>query len=210
MTDEQKRVYLWMTDTLSCPGYAAAYRVAMTLLAQQPPGYATLVAHVGRDLMNGLAPAVRGISRRQTQYHQYLDRIQASWNNTWRTNHLTHKSGQQSHHSIPSHICDEISNLVDEHQTARDRNNQTDALFFTTFYEYIDIQSVPHNIARQWKDARSFFQGRAHFTESALCADREQEVNENFQKLHTLLHVAAANAYQRLKGIHDILAIANS
>lgn len=54
LNKEQLRVYEWLSDDLSLPVFAEAYKGSAILLAtyQKSDGYISFVAHAGRDLMD--------------------------------------------------------------------------------------------------------------------------------------------------------------
>ena len=103
-----------------------------------------------------------------------------------------------------------ISELLDDHSNARKRINESDALFFTTFYDYRDVDSLPATLIHDWKRARTWFQGRAHFTRAKISSDLSADALQHFRTLHRFLHVAAQSDFQRLSKLDDYLAEANS
>ena len=79
LSDKQKVVFNWLHDELQLPVYADVYRGACDLLNRQSPGYIVFVCHAGRDLMNGLAPTVRGRKRLQVGYVDFFDDLENRW-----------------------------------------------------------------------------------------------------------------------------------
>ena len=83
LTTNQQTVFDWLNTKLALPVFAEAYKGALHLLDAKAPGFVTFVAHTGRDLMNGLAPAVAGIQRQQVQYAQLVGKLGQKWNPQW-------------------------------------------------------------------------------------------------------------------------------
>lgn len=72
LTKKQSTIYNWLNDDLCYPVYAEVYKGAVELISQCHAGHITLVAHVGRDLMNGL---VRTTFDGKNRRVEYKDRI---------------------------------------------------------------------------------------------------------------------------------------
>ena len=83
LTEKQQTVFDWLNDNLELPVYAQAYKGALDLLNKKSAGYITFVSHAGRDLMNLLASAVKGIKRQQVQYFQLVNAFKDDWKNEW-------------------------------------------------------------------------------------------------------------------------------
>ena len=62
LTSNQQTVFDWINDDLELPVYAEVYKGALDLLNKKSPGHISFASHAGRDLMNGLASAVKGIT----------------------------------------------------------------------------------------------------------------------------------------------------
>ena len=131
--EEQQKIYRWLNDKLRLPVYADAYLGATRLLEKRSPGYITFVSHAARDLMNGLARTVAGISRFQVQYRQLVDRLQEEWMDEWRGEGFATSEGQNDGHLIPYDVCKMIAELIRDHREGRRRSEGADDLFFDTF-----------------------------------------------------------------------------
>ena len=75
LTVQQQRVFDWLNSDLELPVFASAYLSAVNLMNTKPPGYITLVSHVGRDIMNILGPTVEGVRRRRVEYANLVREI---------------------------------------------------------------------------------------------------------------------------------------
>ena len=140
---EQQTVFDWLNDELELPVYAEAYKGALNFLDKQPPGYITFVSHAGRDLMNSLAPTVRGITRQQVQYPNRLDELQDDWEDESRAGGFNAIDNAENGHFIlvPSEIWEKINRLIDEHKAGRLRASEAAGLFFITFLDYPDREN---------------------------------------------------------------------
>ena len=111
LTSEQQCVIDWLRE-LRMTVFAEAYVGALELLKGKTPGYISLVAHVGRDFTNILAPTVRGIERPQAQYHQHLDKIQTKWSVEWAGRGLGSPEESSEGHVVPYETCELITELM--------------------------------------------------------------------------------------------------
>ena len=108
LSNKQKVVFNWLNEQLRLPVYAEVYKGACDLLYRKSPGYIVFVCHAGRDLMNGLAPAVTGKDRQQAQYVNFFDDLENRWKNEWGAEGLNNKDCDKSGHLIPHKICKKI------------------------------------------------------------------------------------------------------
>ena len=211
LSTEQQTVFNWLNDELQLPVYAGVYKGALELLEKKYPGYITFVSHAGRDLMNGLVPTVRGITRQQVQYQNRLDELQDDWEDESRAGGFNEIDDAENGHFIlvPSEIWEKINRLIDEHKAGRLRASEADVLFFTAFLDYADEVEIPQNFLTEWKDARQWFRAHAHLRDSAFETDASTEVERHFQTLDDLLYNAASSELERLRSINEILEETN-
>ena len=209
LTEEQQRVFDWLNSELGLPGYAESYSGALHLLSTKPPGYLSLVAHVGRDLMNSLGPTIAGIRRSQVQYVQLVDQLQRIWKKAYDDTPSALGGGTQGKQPCPPGISKAVEKLIDQHVAGRNRNSQADAHFFDNCLDYDDIDMVPTTLLKDWREARDHFMKSAHIRHESFPKDTPPKIEESFQVLHSLLYVAAASALVRLKGINEILEETN-
>ena len=141
LTSNQQTVFNWINDDLELPLYAEAYKGALEQLNKKSPGYITFISHAGRDLMNGLASAAKGIQRQQVQYVNLVDDFRDEWKDEWGGEgynttednvkisgwiqrllrffrYNTTEDNDEKGHLIPNDICMKIQELVDEHKKA--------------------------------------------------------------------------------------------
>ena len=209
LTPQQQRVYDWLESKLDLPVFADAYKGALHLLRTRPPGYITFVAHVGRDMMNILAPTVANIERSQAQYHQRLDRLQEVWRDEWGGRGLNTRDDDGGGHLIPYDICQMVIDLIGDHRAGRERSKQSH-LFFTSFLDYEFPEQIPGNFLDEWKGASYWLSPRfAHLRGGRFSEDELSEVERNFRTLEGLLYVAASSEFERLRGIDAILEETN-
>lgn len=209
LSDKQQRVYEWLNDDLSLPVFAAAYKGAAILLNQKSDGYVSFVAHVGRELMNGLASSVAGIDSGRVQYPELVDKFQDEWQDQWRFSADLFLQGTIEGHLIPFEICQKISILVDEHKSGRKRSNEADGLFFSTFLDYSDKEKVPQNFIFEWKNSKKWFLSHTHLRAKPFRTQTNDEIEEHFKCLDSYLYIAASSQYERLKDLNEILDATN-
>ena len=215
LTFEQERVYTWLNEELDLPVFAEAYVAAVHLLNVKTPGYITLVAHVGRDFGNILARTIAGSDGSQTQYKQLAASIKNEWKDEWRGRGITSSDGGigesngSGGHLVTYEACAKVTVLLEEHEAGTRRDNLANYLFFRTFLDYDDIDKIPENLVDEWKGARKWFQKHAHCREGCFSVEKQREIEQHFQTLHSMLYVAASSAYERLKEIDDILEETN-
>lgn len=205
----QQRVYEWLNNDLALPVFAEAYKGAVILLRQRPPGYVSFVAHVGRDLMNRLAPTVAGIKSGRVQYQQHLDKLQAVWSDELRSGAEPFSGVTETGQLIPANVCQQISALIDEHKSGRIRNSQADGLFFSTFLDYSDKDKIPGNFLSEWKVAKGWFLEHAHLRKDPFKLEAVEDMVRHFNCLDGYLYIAASSQYERLKTLNDILEKTN-
>jgi hypothetical protein len=209
LNKEQQRVYEWLSNDLGLPVFADAYKGASILVRQKPAGYVSFVAHVGRDLMNLLAPTVVGIKSERVQYQQHIDRLQNDWRDDWRLSSDLSSKMVEKGHLIPIEVCQKISTLIDEHKSGRMRSSRKDELFFSTFLDYSDKDKIPRNFLLEWKAAKSWFLGHAHLREKSFRAETDGDLVKHFKCLDGYLYIAARSQYERLVDLNEILAATN-
>ncbi|MEP5763990.1 MAG: hypothetical protein ABJ308_05330 [Halieaceae bacterium] len=210
LSNEQQAVYDWLNGDLSLPVYAEAYFGAAALLGQKSSGHVTLVAHVGRDLMNGLASTVRGIKPGRVQYQQHIDDLQDDWQEAWRHSDKLSPDDSNLGHLIPINVCQQISSLIDEHKSGRRRSSEADGLFFSTFLDELNVDEIPDNFLSEWKAAKRWFVGHAHLREKQFRPETEAELQQHFECLDGYLYTAATTQYKRLVELNEILDSTNS
>ena len=138
LNKDQERVYEWLNDDLRLPVFAEAYRGAVCLLSQESAGHISFVAHAGRELMNQLALTYNGVRSKQVQYQNRIDKLQNMWKVEWGLTGGLSTDVTTNGHLIPIKVCQEISSLIEDHKSGRERSSQADALFFSTFLRYSD------------------------------------------------------------------------
>ncbi len=215
LTSEQERIYEWLHEELDLPVFAEAYVGAIHLLNAKSPGYINLVAHVGRDIMNTLARTIGGTRSGRADHQQLVDDIKEVWRDDWGGPGFTSsEDGFGEHDDLGGHLvtyeaCARVKKLVEGHEDASERSNIANYLFFQTFLDYDDIDRIPKNLVDEWKEARRWFQEHTHCRKGCFSEDDQREIEKHFQTLHSSLYVAASSAFERLKGIDDILEETN-
>ena len=209
LTIQQKRVYDWLHEELNLPVFAEAYETAVHLLNAKTPGYITLVAHVGRDFTTSLARTYAGTRSRRVEYAPLVEEIKGEWRNEWTGHGLMSDEDALGGHLVTFKACQKVRKLLAEHEAGSDRSNALDFLFFSTFLDYGDIARIPRNLVGEWKQARKWFQAHAHCQKSCFSEDEQRQIKKHFQTLDSTLYVAASSAFERLKGIDDILEETN-
>lgn len=209
LSNEQQRIYEWLAKDLSLTVFAEAYKGSVLFMQQKPAGHISFVAHMGRDMMNGLAAAVRGVERKQVQYVQLVDSFQDDWLDEWRCGNELLADEDIISHSIPANVCHKISTLVDEHKSGRKRSADTSGLFFSTFLDYSDIDKIPNNLISEWKATKDWFLRHAHLRDKPFCAETDDDLIKHFNCLDRYLHIAASSQYDRLKDLNEILDATN-
>lgn len=204
---KQKSVYEWINDAHQLPVYADIYKIAVFLFNHKPPGYVTFVAHAGREIVNGLAMAIRGERRIQVQYTDALNKIEKKWQDEWGAS--TFGVEPPLHHEITHEVCEMIKSLIDEHRTGRERVVMRDSLSLSTFLHYDDIGLIPENFTQEWREARRWFQEHAHAREGEISSQAEIHLAKHFQVLETYLSISATSQYGRIGELDEILEETN-
>ena len=206
LTSNQQTVFNWINDDLELPVYAEGYKGALDMLDKRSAGYITFVSHAGRDLMNGLASDVKGITRTQVQYVDLVNDFKDDWKNEWGGEGFsTTEDKGENGHLIPNEICEKIKKLVDEHATGCLRAEDKNSSFFTTFLGYPDKESIPDNLSQEWRNAIEWFLKYAHLRKKEFEAQAPDEVEWHFQSLDNFLYAAASSELEQLRSIHEIL-----
>ena len=214
LNSKQQRIYQWINEKLRLPVYADLFRGAAVLLKQKSPGYVTFVAHAGRDIMNGLARTYRGEESKRVQYENHLDKIEPNWELQWGgpigisdAEELPYE--EPVHYEIPRDICKMVKSLIDEHKERRVRSQEINEVFFLTFLDYKDADTIPRNFMQEWKNAKNWFLKYTHARKSAFDSHVEIELTTHFRVLESNLFAAANSQYERIRGIDEILEEAN-
>jgi len=206
---EQKRVYEWLDQELNLPVFAEAYKGAVILLQLKSAGYISFIAHAGRDLMNTLPSTVQQIQSKRVQYQQHVDSLQKCWKDEWQSNDELFSKGVTQGHFIPIPICKKISNLINEHKSARTRSSEADGLFFSTFLDYSDKNKIPNNFLSEWKSAKKWFLAHAHLRPKPFEQKVVNDLVTHFTCLDGYLYIAASSQHERLKVLNEILDTTN-
>lgn len=209
LNKEQQQVYDWLNNVLSLPVFAEAYKGAAILIDQKPAGYISFVAHAGRDLINGLAPAVKGAKRQQVQYQQRIDKLQGDWRDEWGYSDDLSPEVVEKGHFIPIDVCQSISTLIDEHKSGQMRSSDTNDLFFSTFLGYSDKEKIPSNFLSEWKAAKKWFEKHTHLRDKPFRTETDNDLVKHFNCLDGYLYIAASSQYERLKDLNEILDATN-
>ena len=216
LTNEQLLVINWINEELSLPVFAEAYRIAINSLNAKTPGYVTIIAHVGRDIANSLARTVAGTDGGRVQYEQLTKAIEKLWKDEWGVREDdsrlddTEEWNDSEGHLVSFDACVMVKKLLAEHDAGRERNNLNNYLFFRTFLDYDDIERIPENLLDEWKEAREWFPSFAHCRERSFSVDERRKTEKHFQTLQSMLYAAASGAYERIKGLNEILESTNS
>ena len=205
LSPRQQQIYEWINSKLGLPVYADIFGGAAVFLKQRPPGYVTFVAHAGRDIMNGLARAVRGDERDQVQYVNRLNEIASDWDDRWGAPTRFSDTEEPLHHEIPRDICVKLKALMDDHKRGRDRNEETNLASLSIFLDYHDMRKIPTHFIKEWKDARLWFARHAHVRERPFDPEANTQLAKHFQTLENFLDIAATSQYGRIRGLDEIL-----
>ena len=112
-------------------------------------------------------------------------------------------------HTIPYDICQMVKELIEDHKKGRARANQPETVFFVQLLDYESLERVPPNFIDEWKRTRSGFFKFAHLREPGYDETAASDIENHFQTLDKLLHVAASTEFERLRGLYDILEETN-
>ena len=209
LTEQQQRVFDWLNSDLELPVFASAYLSAVNLMNTKPPGYITLVSHVGRDIMNILGPTVEGVRRRRVEYEDLVGEISNVWRDEWGGEGITSAENGADEIRLPLAVSKKIQILIDEHRAGSSRSGEAGAIFFNSFLGYDGVQEAPENFLAEWESAREFFVKHAHLRKEDFPPETDSEIAEHFDKLDGLLYVAASKEYERMVRINEFLEDAN-
>ena len=216
LTREQQVVFNWINEELDLPVFAEAYGTAIHSLNAKTPGYITIVAHVGRDIANFLARTVAGTAGGRVQYEQLTEAVKKKWKDEWGGLGIDSReveigeSDDAGGHLVTFEACAKVIELLVEHDAGAERNDLNSYLFFRTFLDYDDIDRIPGNLIDEWKEARSWFVKCAHCRKRPFSIDEQLKTENHFQTLQSMLYAAASSAYERIKGMNEILEDTNS
>jgi len=213
---EQQRVFDWLNQTLDLPAFAELYRCAVCMLSKKSPGHITVVAHAGREIMNGLSNAVDNSVRKQVQYNHLVEGFRVEWNDERINKNVGDEPEIQNGRLIPNQTCEKIDKLIDEHEYGKNRKEDNRNRFFHLFLDYKqdDHKKIPKNLLKDWKSASDWFIKHVHLSTKPFSDDisREaisREAEQHFGMLDNLLQVAATSNHERLKNADKILAATN-
>ena len=209
LNPKQQRIHEWIKKELQLSNYADVFEGAVILINQKPPGYISLVAHAGRDIMNGLARTFRGDKRQQVQYKNCLDDIEPMWKDKWGAQSGFSDNEEPSHHEIPHNLCIKLKSLIDDHRKGRIRDKETDELFFSTFLDYRDKENIPQNFLKEWRDTKKWFLDYTHIPNKNFSTELKTEITKHFHRLESFLDIAAGGQYMRIRDFDEILAKTN-
>lgn len=205
LNDNQKLVVNWIRDKLDLPVFADGYLGVIKQLNNKDAGYVPYIAHLCREIINGLAHEYKGIKRTQTDYRNHVDKIKALWDKSWSSFDSTLNNEVISFFEIPLNVCNEITNIVNNHEDASLRSKDNEIVFFSTFLDYEDRNSIPENFLIEWSKAKKIFNKLAHFRKKAIRDKDERELINSFHVLEKYLFTAAKSRYQRLRRLDEIL-----
>ena len=138
-----------------------------------------------------------------------MGEVQKVWKDEWGAEAIDTTDSVEKGQFIPHEICKQIQNLIDEHMVGRERAEGLVPLFFTTFLDYTDIERIPLHLLKEWKKARSWFQGHTHIGRRKFDSDQSSELKRHFRTLEDLLFAAASTEIERLGAINEILEETN-
>ena len=216
LTGEQQVVLNWINEELALPVFAEAYGMAIYSLNAKTPGYITIIAHVGRDFANFLARTVAGTDGGRVQYEQLTEAVKRKWKDEWGGRGINSRNGDFGEsndtggHLVTIEACAKVRELLVEHDAGAERNDLNNYLFFRTFLDYDDIDRIPGNLLDEWKEARSWFVKFAHCRKRPFSVDERLMTEKHFQTLQLMLYAAASSAYERIKGMNEVLEDTNS
>ena len=210
LSPNHQRIYEWIKDSLELPIYAEVFRGALAIKHQKLPGHMMFLAHAGREIINGLARTYIGDSSKLVQYKNEFDKISLLWDEKWGASMGLSESEEPEYHIIPHDICKMIKSLVDKHEEAKDRSEETNVVFFSEFLDYEYSGDIPENFLAQWRDAKKWFVKYAHVNIRIGSPEQEAIVTRHFDVLVTFLSIAAnSRQHKRLVDINEILQQAN-
>ena len=208
MNDEVDVVHDWLLDKVGAPAFADAYKGASCIIDNNANGMVHFVSCTGRDIINILASLVGEADQTRVDYVRLVGAFADEWlTNDYLPNGLDDREGP----SIPIDrgVLYKVEKLVQEHKTGEARNIDKTELFFSTFFDYNDLDIVPASLVKEWKEAKKWFSSKAHLRATYKAQDTEQ-VRLHFKTLSHLLYQAAISQHSRLEAMDDILATANA
>ena len=206
MSDEQKQICKWISEVLQLPYHANVFEGAVNILKTKPAGYGLFVAHAGRDLMNRLVRDFRGDKSKKVDYPALVNKISEFWDYP-QTNTFDIESKP---FEIKQPLRDKIDDLVRKHNEGTKRSEKTRYLFFSEFFDYEDKDSVPKNIAIDWKNLKNFFDNYAHIGKDMGNVEFDKNIKSNFEKLQHYFKIASESQYRLVRKLDEILEDANS
>lgn len=210
LNENQIVIYKWLSEELQYPVFAEAFNGAVHFINDKPPGYITFVCHMGRDFTNLLAKCVKGIKSVQTDYQKHLNTLQDDWRDEWGISNISLPDEVSADQLIPFTVCQQIRNLIEDHKSGTNRDNDSTNLFFQTFLDYADKDNIPDNLLKEWKATKKWFVKHAHLRKDNFYEDISIDIESHFKVLENFLYIAASSEYRRIKELNEILDAANS
>jgi len=212
LNPEQQRVFDWLNQTLNAPTFADLYQCAVDMLSCKNPGHITVVAHTGRELMNGLPRVDGDIRSKRVEYTRLVDDIKDEWNNEPKSSITANSTAFDTKESrqISESTCKKIDKLVNDHEDGTERSEDLGTIFFSKFIDYERIKEEnPINLWENWTSAKKWFNSHAHLRKQPFSADASHEAERCFEILDNLLYVAATSTNERLRNAYEILEETN-
>lgn len=209
---EQQRVFNWLNQTLNAPTFADLYQCAVDMLSRKSPGHITVVAHTGRELMNGLPRVDGNIQSKHIQYKRLVDDFKDDWKNESKISITASSTAFDTKEirQISEATCEKIDKLINDHEEGTKRSENLGTIFFNKFIDYERIKEEnPINLWEDWKSAREWFNKHAHLRKQPFSVSASHEAQKCFEILDNLLYVAATSANERLRNAYEILEETN-
>jgi hypothetical protein len=213
---QRQTIYDWMREN-NLLSFAALYVGVVTVIHQRTPGFVRFVGHAVRDMMNGMAAIKLNLhSRRQADYVKLVDGILLPWTKHGVPRSFARVSSETPNgetavssetFSVPIAVVSAIHDLLDKHESARARSNQSVYLFFEAFIDAAQEPTAAHVTA--WKDLHAWFQQKCHDNGTLPDQELEQETEKKFCELESIFLTVADRHKNTITRLDEILDQAN-
>ena len=212
MTPQRDELLIWFQR--NAPSLGELYEGALKIIyADNFPGKTRFVAHAVREIRNRLPDVIEGTQSKRFDWKNRLDDLSRKWRNAGFGSDLfeTKEIPKSPEVPIPRNLFVRISDLINEHEAARERPYEAAERLYTI----IDPKNEPlrdtlRPIIEQWLEVTGLFVRRAHDSGKTDVDQNWKELKENLEHFEILLIAIIGKFFERLEEIDEILEEANS
>ena len=209
LTDRQLTIFSWIREECQLPVIADAYAGAAICLKNKTPGFVTITAHAGREIVNRLAADFREEKSDFVQYRSIVERLSKAWKRglELHASNVSSESAEIRESTMRSLAI--IEELIQAHDEGNARAEGREALFFTVFLNYESAGDIPPHHFGNFRTAKKWFDSYAHCRAGKFVDSIAEDADHHFAALENMLEAAARQQQERMSEIYGFLAEAN-